>query len=565
MIQEATTTAMATEAPAPAVIHDPVWLNTEWGAVAVYGHELVSKKDLLNLQMCLNMEEFRQGVGGEDHRVRMVMFRGDDQPKGLYANCTVWANSIVINLNHTFIRSFEDAIDENVTSVFACWNRNMLMNYLHEIQHLNYNLSCTDYPPTQAQIDGEEKVAEAWATDHLIMLAKTTDIEPEHWTNCPFFLSSWREITKGDEADKVIVHQQWMLDNRVFFRNEPTENVKEVVIHNFKGYVQLVSGDSQDDESWAKNTIGLGAVAPLGEAIKDAKPMPAPAISNEAVAVAPSPEQVVNAGFQMGFMQAPVMEDGEECVTWEEDYDPPMATEGMGGMFGGMAQGMMGGFAPSPQPQPQFSNMAPNTVSFAPPTLNPFPPPMSMTAPAPQAFAPAPTPQPVVEAPIQKYAPTGITPAQMGEIMWGLYYKCYNHIFQHCGQLMNSDMAFNDARAVTRIPIQLTDIEAAVVMAADITDENGRWSSARPVSNGLLYGTIMSNTGLPAYVIYFNDNGFEKKRLLLPQNTAKRGSDGNFTKTALQARGGTKIVYVKADNQASLTGSIVDGVRRVSA
>ena len=58
---------------APAV---PMAIHTKWATVAVFGHELVSKRDLLVLTKCLTMPEWEE----HDHGVRVVVFRDDNYP-----------------------------------------------------------------------------------------------------------------------------------------------------------------------------------------------------------------------------------------------------------------------------------------------------------------------------------------------------------------------------------------------------------------------------------------------------------------------------------------------------
>ncbi len=53
IIMSTAETAVQAEAPVVIVASDPVFINTAWGAVAVFGHEFVSKKDLIILGLCL--------------------------------------------------------------------------------------------------------------------------------------------------------------------------------------------------------------------------------------------------------------------------------------------------------------------------------------------------------------------------------------------------------------------------------------------------------------------------------------------------------------------------------
>jgi hypothetical protein len=64
-------------------IQEPAYIATDSGTVTVYGHEFVSKKDLVILGYCLNMPEFKKdmGTGYSAHNVKSVVFRSDNRPK----------------------------------------------------------------------------------------------------------------------------------------------------------------------------------------------------------------------------------------------------------------------------------------------------------------------------------------------------------------------------------------------------------------------------------------------------------------------------------------------------
>ena len=134
-----------------------------------------------------------------------------------------------------------------------------------------------------------------------------------------------------------------------------------------------------------------------------------------------------------------------------------------------------------------------------------------------------------------------------------MYYKIYNHIFGQCQWQLQSDIGFLRPEAVAEIPIQLDGEEMQVVVKSDCLDPQGRFCPQMPTSNGQLRGYIASKTKLPMFKIYINDGGQELCRLIMPQNPAKRqgvGPQAPYKKTALQARGGSAIMYIMEGNDA---------------
>jgi len=536
---------VAEPALSPIVISDPVFVNTDSGAVAVYGHEHVSKKDLIILAYCLSLPEFSKemGTGFSNHNVKSVVFRIDNRPKNkdgkpILANCSFDAGAICINLLQTVTAGIEDAMKHGEVSIFASYHRNMILSFLHEIHHLS---TLDDIPTDQELIDMAEEDANLWAMDSLISLAKTRDIEPAHHAESSFLAGQLMELLK-ENTDEWAIEQRRMLDNHIMYLLPETDTKREVPFHTFKGYVQLLAGDV-DDPEWKKETIlGAGAENPYEAAIR-AVSDPIPTVQTPVSAMPNTSPAVLAEHMEME-------DPGYEGM----GIDPNMV--GMG--FGMPVNNTF------PMGEVPAIPMSVAGLSTSPtPAFNGFP--VANANPAPTPMAPMTAPG---QAPV--YPSTGRTNEQIAEIVKGVYMKCYQHIFTHCGRLINSDYGFSNPKAVYRAAIPRTQAEIAagvperfrpfgvalspeemeVVVKMECMDINDRYCPNMPTSGGILYGNVMKNTQLPHYKITINMGGMEVVRLLLPQNPATRDSNGQYKKTAAAARAGSAIMYIMEGNDA---------------
>lgn len=159
----------------------------------------------------------------------------------------------------------------------------------------------------------------------------------------------------------------------------------------------------------------------------------------------------------------------------------------------------------------------------------------------PQYTPQAPLPQQPV--PIRQptpYPTNRIDPAGVPIVMSQVYMACYQHIFNNCSMLVNSDMAFQNPEFVTQQPVDLNAIPGAkeIIVAADINDAQGNWIPEKQVEGGMLFGNIKKTTKLPGFTLHLNINGEHHVRALIPQNP------NTSSQTAIRARGGNAIMWV---------------------
>jgi len=521
-VEQAESILVTGEAVGTAMPQDPIFINTPSATVCVYGHDLLSKRYLELLAECLTLEEFDVTKGERDHGVRVVIFRDDNRPKEdgrpLMANCCPDAGAISINLLQTFTTAMEEALDTPEFSIVALFHRCMMLNFLHEIVHME-RLSNVGVPDDPEKREEEEKLASEWAYDKLVELAKTIDVEAPHPSESPFLAAQLLEMLPDDGSDKIVKQQRFMVENGITYMLPEDGDDPELKFHTFKEVIRVMTGWNEEDTSWDAETIlPAGQEAPIASTIRELQ------------------HSVVPADIDDAAIEAAV---GNALEIPEIDADPNL------GNFGAV-------FTPA-EPNP-------NTPMFTAPT-NPAAPAVAAPTVAPQAaVATQVTPQ------VANLPNNGLSQEQVVAIMQEVYMKLYLHIMNNCERLMDSAIGFQKPENVHLQAVPLNDQEKSVVFKMDCLDENGRWCPGASTANGVR-GQIMKQTRLPAYKIYFNLGGREYCRLLLPQNPDKRHSNGELKETALQARAGSAMMYIMEGNDAVkqaggklFHGKIIDGV-----
>jgi hypothetical protein len=546
------TKAAAVKEAKAAVAKDPVFINTECGAVAVFGHDLVSKKDLTVLGQMLSLPEFSLEEGG--HGVFSVVFRGDGLPVNkegsmILGACAHETNSIVINLMEVFSYAFDLIDKDENTSIWTYYQRTLYTTLLHEIHHLNF-LQGVKIITDDIRKEGEE-LAEKWCIDTLFYLAKNYDIEPTHFSKSPFFCKQNHELIHGSE-DEFIKNQRHMLDNNIFYSLPPSKGVHDGLnLHHFKAYLHLISGDKDNDPEWSKPTVRKSNNEPI-ESLHDllfVKDTPAltPVEHNPLKDMGTAPVEAAP-------VQAPSMVQYAEESMDDDFYSGYYGDEGIEGVI-------TGGYdvesynepapynAPAPVQAPPVYNA--QATQQAVPAFNAYPV-AGQTA--------APVTAPVQAAPVAPastiYPNYGHSPDYMKEVVRGIYKKINNHIFSRCERLLNSPVGFAKPEMVHVEPIALSDAEKQIIIRTECMDANGRICSNMPVTNGELRGFVMRNAKLPAYKLHFNFNGNSVCRLLLPQNPAKDSKYG------IMAQQGHCILHIMEgdDKIAAISGKFKDKI-----
>jgi hypothetical protein len=488
--------------------NDPAFIDTPFGQVVVFGHHLISKKDLIILGHCLDFPDAAEVRG--NNGIKSIIFRDDNKPKTpagvpVLGNVSFDHNSISINLLKIVSDAILEAQNKPEVAIIASYHRNLLMTILHEIHHLS---AMDEFPTDPVEAQKEEEDAEAWGKEMLFHMAKTVDIEPAHHSESSFLAGQLMELLM-EKTDDWSVKQRDMLNNHMFYHLPDKINRREVAIHSFKEYMKFQSPDFEDS-IWSQPTIkGTIHVPVPTQALWD-KGLPSSDLP-------PTPPATVAAAFNP--VSTVVEEDNWVSIPeanidhGDDGFDlPDFDDEGHQAGMQGYAQAQQ----QYQQPRQQYQPQAPS--------------------------------QQKITGPIKMYADTGLTEEQTAEVVKAFFFKCYNHIFGPCGPKEDSDVSFKDPKKVYEIGIPMTDLEKQVIVKMDCQDVNGRHCPGMDTTAGVVRGRLSEKKELPTYKLYINMKGYEICRFLLPQNCAKDNGAGGLSDQALAARAGSRIMYVKEGN-----------------
>lgn len=469
-------------------------IKTASSEIAVFGVELVGEQELRNVATALNY------LG--NHCVRTVVFRRDT-PEGQMANCAFDSGAIAINVMHTLSKSFDRVYDDivegkeavHLNMMMLFWH-NFYVNYIHEALHL--------MDPAK-----EEEVIVAEAKKIVFDVERDSGFE----LNLSGSLFIQRNVT-----DMLNMDGEFYEEQKAMLKNHIVYQCKDDIKRTARDYFKVFSGAEFDDIRWKKSpiTVPLETVIPtvnhmtMTEYAAETKP-----IETVIPAVITTVTTVASAGTG-GFDQNIASNYNGDFD--DNDFCPEPDNSSYGYDDGAVAPQTMTGYAAS-QPAPVYQ---PNVVTTVV-TNNHIP---AVT------LLPA----------------TGLTNTQTAEITFGIYSKCYNRIFNDCGQQLNSDIAFANMNVIEN-QIKLTETEQKVLVGMNCY-VNGRW--VRLDSKDGLKGYVAKDANIPMYKLYLNCNGVEMCRLVLPQNVNKLDKSGVLSKTAQMARAGVKILYVNEGNDAVL-------------
>jgi hypothetical protein len=485
-------------------VNDPAFIDTPFGPVVVFGHHLVSKKDLIILGHCLDFPDAAEVRG--NNGIKSIIFRDDNKPKApsgepVLGNVSFDHNSISINLLKIVSDAIWEAQNKPEVAIVSSYHRNLLMTILHEIHHLS---AMDEFPTDPVAAQKEEEDAEAWGKEMLFHMAKTVDIEPAHHSESSFLAGQLMDLLM-EKTDDWAVKQRDMLNNHMFYHLPDKINRREVAIHSFKEYMKFQSPDFEDS-IWSQPTI-KGTIHVVAPAAVIEQPVATPA----SVAAAFNPVSMEEDDNWISIPEAGLDHS-------EDEFDLPDFDD----------QPSMQGYAQAQQYQ---QPTAPPKQQYQQPKAQP------------QA-----QPKQKITGPVKMYADIGLTEEQTYEIVKAFFFKCYNHIFGPCGPKEDSDISFKDPKKVYEIGIPMTDLEKQVIVKMDCQDVQGRLCEGMSTSAGVVRGKLTEKKGLPSYKLYINFKGYEICRFLLPQNCAKDNEAGGLSPQALSARAGNKIMYIKEGN-----------------
>ena len=484
--------------------------NHPFGTIVFFNVDLVPTK-LIDI-LCKSLDDADFDVDG--HGIFSVVFRDDGYPVDSDETLNSWmffpdACAAVCNIQHCIKLAIQDTQNPEIehsekASVYMGVWKNMLKGFFHETWHAHSAI----IEPEKLRFDEtyrteDEEEAPIFARQQLIAMAKIMDIEPEFTPNIQLMIdeavaeeiSLIEETKDAEEHLKAwVFYQKHLISNGgVFYDPAKNEDEDDVYIKSLKEFLHMLSGDAEDDPEWNAETI-----------------------ANPGTMVAePLTTNIANANTII-----------DEDLPWETENSE---TEILG----------FQGVNTFNQPQQPMAT----TVST----------PVAPTGPS------APT-API--APTGPSAPTGVNPAAVVNgkvyepitlpagvdaktVVYGLYLKIFNHIFQGCQyNPTNQQMPFTGSGNIANW-ITLDANEAMFVKEMTCYSNDGAQKlPATPVDNAIS-GILIDKAGtLPGYELTLSmPDGTQAKRKFIPQNPNK-AVNGTLTSTAQMAKNGNQILWI---------------------
>lgn len=509
----------------------------------------------------------------EEHSVLSIRFvesipadvEGGQQPFGKFIP---EAKAIIINMNRLFAAMTDRAISGDLCmSMYGYIWLNFWYGIYHEFRHAH---QVSDSGGTIEDTEALHQAAEEFSQEMTIQMAKTIDMEMPNWETDPFFgplltgfLADIRDMGEDVEAMPGLGRILEMEQSGLVYL-ERDEGKPDVICKSFKEYCHRLSGDPMDDPSWNTQT------ATPTTAIQQAVASTLPVVTTQPVAQtqAPVQTQAVHAAHTQPdaldgtTVDAPPMtEDDEGSFNSPYDIDDsipagPAATVTQATPTATVEAPFPAGDTPQqvvqqPQAVPQPVAQQPQVVQQPQTVQQPQVIPQSQTTPLPVVGGGAPQQVP------NQLVNHNLSAAEIEQCIYEVIMACYTNIFTKCGFMPGQGLGFTAVGNVMT-PVSIAHIPNAdkVLVAIDTADVQGNllkhsdvWvaSDSRPA--GTVQGLVVKEGHLPIYRFYFNINGMEVQRSLMPQNPNKvyevgHAKQGQFKAWALLAQQGNALAML---------------------
>jgi hypothetical protein len=141
----------------------------------------------------------------------------------------------------------------------------------------------------------------------------------------------------------------------------------------------------------------------------------------------------------------------------------------------------------------------------------------------------------------------GHTAEQIRACVGEIFSRCYQHIFGKCGWSPGQNPSFAaESRNAVQEPLSVVGVPCVdqILIGMDSVDPmTGNYTWSVPPVNGMIRGKVTKDKQLPMYTLYFNFNGHESKRLIIPQNQWKASANG-YSGPAQRAQQGAMIIWL---------------------
>jgi hypothetical protein len=546
--------------------------------IAIYGSQLVSIKFMDIVKHALEGDDFLK-----EDIVKIIVF-SMDQPVDQHGNPSFACYKpepklIGFNLQHHFDGAVEliKEIDGYMSLRGHIWY-NMILSLFHELYHGLF--IATDTEKEMSAMSEIEETCNDLADEALTALAREFDIEPPSMGEEPFFGTRYmefyiREIREG--KDSWCIRQDALHDGmNIHYDDERKEYIKL-----FRTFMRYTHGGDSDhkDPTWdvEPQQLMITPEAVVAEVVEH----PAKVVQEYGQAPPAAVFQAPTGQFHGIDEEAVAMmavEDemgGESSAYVMEDYDTlPAEAAGID---------MSAGPAAQPTTHVKVETTAPVVVNRGADTVTPAPGTCAgcnaIVEPT-AAFCSgcgsklvaatvetAPAVEPVVVAQLPTTAPptahrgapgqqlrSGLvnhewTADQFRHIVERILFRAYAHLFNKCGYNIMARPAFDETQKWGVLePVFVGDAceddEVNKVLLGHDIIENGINRINVPITDGFIRGFCTKKGMLPCYTLYFNANGREIKRILLPTNPWKEKTPGVYSKPAIRAQQGAIIAWM---------------------
>jgi hypothetical protein len=490
---------------------------------------------------------------------------------------------------------------------------NMLMTTLHELSHGKAkHLDKESFDAMSA--DNLDDACEMVARELLEELAIQFDIEPARMAEEPYFGTRYMQlfVESIQNSKEGWAARQNSMHDEVYLYCDENSNV---LVDSFRAYLRGAYDPKSENRAWDLPTTQLKrkiAVTPTTEMHAQVLiPMMEPAVPIDIPTLEAQSENIIEPT------------DVELSPFGNDNWEATAMAHLMGGggpespaMVAGAPAGAVnipahiapmpsGPVIPQAHPQPtafaeqqgascslcwtQFSKFCGHcgalivAANTAPPAPAEQPAPMQMQ-PAPTWNAPAATLRVqntggrINEVLRTGLPQIGLGDQQISQIMLAVWGRMYELIYTKCGfQLLLPQAILANPQAdkggfhpslryAVMSGINVNDIPGAdkLIIAAQALDHSTMQVRKTDVVGGLIPGFVSKRDQLPMFAIYLNYNGFEIKRVFVPQNPYKfNKSATDYSQYAKRAQAGERIAHIiDGDDRATKTyrGKIVNGV-----
>jgi len=556
-------------------------VERDYWEVMIYGQELISKKFYEVIEHLLTEYEIFEYEAVNNIRLKT------DEPEGMFGYFDMESKDIGINLHNHFKSACEMVKDDRLSNMSFkthLWF-GLLTTIIHELIHaMSFTID------TEKMINGDkEKIDEEVRKETRARIAdfiRSYDTEPSPMEDEPFFGTLYAEFyvkhIKENSEDWAIKQNEmhntgfyWQEDKltcstfREWYRSaykcadkiewdiEPQKLIT-VSSENKKIITSTLGGTPMVQESTAEENVPAEPVAPLVENQEATNSYFDPE-SLAALYNAEEPIDIAEGDYYVEDNVAP-------ATTTVEMQAAAMAKPNVAPTPASPVQ------QPLPTKQPEQITLcktcntalntgakfcfncgtsivetpAPNWTAGLPPTQ-----PATVLPAAPQP--PAQNTQQFSSSarrPMRHDLPNyNLTAEQIRACIGEIITRCYQHIFSKCGWRPGQNPSFApELRSAVQEPISIVGIPCIeqVLIGMDSVDSlTGNFTWCVPAVNGMIRGKVTKDKLLPSYTLYFNFNGHEAKRLIVPQNQWKEGKGASgYSGPAQRAQQGAMIIWL---------------------